>query len=46
MANITPVFKKGGKSVALNYKLISLTSVAGKILEKIVKETFQFSREQ
>ena len=38
MANVTPIFKKGDKSVALNYRPISLTSVAGKILEKIIRD--------
>ncbi len=38
LANVTPIFKKGDKSVALNYRPISLTSVAGKILEKILRD--------
>ena len=38
LANVTPIFKKGDKSVALNYRPISLTSVAGKILEKIIRD--------
>lgn len=37
MANVTPIFK-GDKSVALNYSPISLTSVAGKVLEKIIRD--------
>ncbi len=37
---MTPIFKKGDKSVALNYRSISLTSVAGKILEKIIRNRF------
>ena len=38
LANVTPIFKKGDKSVPLNYRPISLTSVAGKILEKIIRD--------
>ncbi len=33
---ITPVFKKGGRSEASNYRPVSLTSVACKLLEHIV----------
>ena len=35
-ANILPVFKKGLKSVALNYRPIARTSVVTKILERIL----------
>ena len=35
-ANITPVFKKGDKHLAENYRPISLTSVACKLLEHII----------
>ncbi len=38
LANVIPISKKGDKSVALNYRPISLTSVAGKILEKIIRD--------
>ncbi|MEJ1857794.1 reverse transcriptase family protein, partial [Escherichia coli] len=39
LANVTPIYKKkGDKKVALNYRPISLTSVAGKILEKILRD--------
>ncbi len=38
IANVTPIYKKGDKTVALNYMPISLTSVAGKILEKIISD--------
>ena len=35
-ANVTAVFKKGGKTDPNNYRPISLTSVASKVLEHIV----------
>ena len=35
-ANITPIFKKGDRSLASNYRPISLTSICCKILEHIV----------
>uniref|UniRef100_A0A803SSX5 Reverse transcriptase domain-containing protein n=1 Tax=Anolis carolinensis TaxID=28377 RepID=A0A803SSX5_ANOCA len=37
-ANVVPTFKKGKKNDPNNYHLVSLTSIPGKILEKIVKE--------
>ena len=38
-ANITPIFKKGSKSVAGNYRPVSLTSVVCKIMESIIKDS-------
>ena len=35
-ANISPVFKKGNKHIASNYRPVSLTSVCCKILEHII----------
>ena len=35
-ANITPIFKKGDRSLASNYRPISLTSICCKILEHII----------
>ena len=37
-ANISPIYKKGCRSEPLNYRPISLTSVACKILERIIKK--------
>ena len=38
-AHVTPIFKKGQKSSPTNYRPVSLTSVPGKIMEKVVKES-------
>ena len=37
-ANVTPLFKKGGRQKAGNYRPGSLTFVVGKMLESIIKE--------
>ena len=37
-ANISPIYKKGCRSEPLNYRPISLTSAACKILERIIKK--------
>jgi ribonuclease P/MRP protein subunit RPP40 len=37
-AGVTPLFKKGNKSDAQNYRPISLTCLVGKILESILKD--------
>ena len=37
-ANITPLFKKGSKLVASNYRPVSLTSVCCKIMEGIMRD--------
>ena len=38
LAHVTPVFKKGSRSLAENYRPISLTSVVCKILESLICE--------
>ena len=38
-ANVTPIFKKGDRSKSGNYRPVSLTSVACKIMESIIKDT-------
>ena len=35
-ANVSPVFKKGDRNLAVNYRPVSLTCVCGKLLEHIV----------
>ena len=36
-ANVTAIFKKGSRTEAANYRPISLTSVASKLLERIIR---------
>ena len=37
LANVTPIYKKGNKSLPCNYRLISLTSVVCKMLETLIR---------
>ena len=38
-ANVTPIFKKGSRKCPENYRPISLTSIPGKIMERLIKDT-------
>ena len=38
LANVTPIFKKGSKSLPCNYRPISLTSVVCKMLETLIRD--------
>ncbi|KAK8741933.1 hypothetical protein OTU49_002018 [Cherax quadricarinatus] len=38
MANVIPIFKTGDRSLASNYRPISLTSIVGKFMESIIAE--------
>ncbi|KAK8754343.1 hypothetical protein OTU49_015693, partial [Cherax quadricarinatus] len=38
MANVIPIYKAGDRSLASNYRPISLTSIVGKFMESIIAE--------
>ena len=38
IATVSPIFKKGGKKMAENYRPVSLTSIVCKLLESVVRE--------
>ena len=40
-ANVTPIFKKGSRAEPGNYRPVSLTSIPGKIMEKVIKEEIE-----
>lgn len=37
-ANVTPIFKKGSHKDPSNYRPVSLTSICGKLLEKVIRD--------
>ena len=37
-ANVTPIFKKGSKSLAGNYRPVSLTCILCKVMESIIRD--------
>lgn len=37
-ANVSPIFKKGSRTTALNYRPVSLTSVPCKLMEKVLRK--------
>jgi hypothetical protein len=39
-ANVTPIFKKGSRLAAVNYRPVSLTSVVCKVLEGLIRDRF------
>ena len=41
LANVTPLFKKGDKSVPSNYRPVSLTSIPCKIMESIIRSRME-----
>jgi len=40
MANVSPIYKKGKRSLAENYRPVSLTGQISKIFESIVRDAF------
>ena len=38
IANVSPIFKKGSKHLAANYRPVSLTAVACKVMESLVND--------
>ena len=38
VANVTPIFKKGDRSLPCNYRPVSLTSVVCKVMESLIKD--------
>jgi len=46
MSNVSPIFKKGSRSLAENYRPVSLTSVICKLFESIIRDTLVHHLEQ
>ena len=46
LANVTPIHKKGDKSIPGNYRPISLTSVVGKLMETIIRDKVVYHLEE
>ena len=38
-ANVTPIYKKGKRHIPGNYRPVSLTSMAGKCMERLIRDT-------
>ena len=38
MANVTPIHKKGNKKLTSNFRPVSLTSMVGKLLERLINQ--------
>ena len=45
-AKVAPIFKKGDKSMASNYRPVSLTSLVGKLLESIIAKKIRHHLEK
>ena len=42
-ANVVPIFKKGDHSAASNYRSVSLTSIASKVMENIIRSQLSYA---
>ncbi|MEE6528456.1 hypothetical protein FKM82_030771 [Ascaphus truei] len=40
-ADVVPIFKKGARSQAGNYRPVSLTSIVGKLMEGLIRDNIQ-----
>lgn len=43
-ANITPVSKRGRREDPGNYRLVSITSVSGKVMEQLILKTISMHK--
>ena len=46
IANVSPIFKKGSRHLAANYRPVSLTAVACKLMESLVKDAINTWKKQ